>query len=155
MSLLRDAVDAAGVQRVPTSDVTPSDAHARASHDATDWIVAFGAAWRDADAHAARELFTEDATYWWGPFDRVEGRDAIVDRWRSAVDRQQHLRFDFGVLAIEGDTTIAHWHALLDQRDACIELNGIMCVTLDDDGRCTAFREWWDRRELPPSDDED
>ncbi len=154
MSLLREAVDAAGIDRVPSSDVTPSDAHARASRDATDWINAFGTAWRDADAQAARELFSGDATYWWGPFDRIEGRDAIVDRWRSAVDRQQQLRFDFGVLAIEGDTTIAHWHALLDQDDACVELNGIMCVTLDVDGRCTTFREWWDRRELPPRDED-
>lgn len=146
MSLLDEAVVAARVM-----GVTQSDAHARASRDATDWMCAFGDAWRDADARAACELFTEDAVYWWGPFERIEGRDAIVDRWRAAVDRQQHLRFDFGVLAIEGDTTISHWHALLDQDDACVELNGIMCVTLDDDGRCTAFREWWDRRVVPPA----
>ncbi len=151
MTLLEDARAATGA--AAATGVSRTDAHERAGRDATDWIAAFGAAWRDADTGAAGELFADDARYWWGPFEQLTGRDAIVDRWRSATDRHQHLRFDYGVLAIEGPTTIAHWHAVLDRPTACIELNGILCVTLDDDGRCTEFREWWDRRELPPATD--
>lgn len=141
MALLDEAVDAARV-----AGVSRTDAHARVSRDATDWIAAYADAWRRADTDAAATLFADHASYWWGPFERIDGRDAIVARWASQVDERQHLRFDYGVLAIEGDTTIAHWHALVDQDDDCVELNGIMCVTLDADGTCREFREWWDRR---------
>lgn len=120
--------------------------------EARAWIQSFGEAWQWRDGDAAGELFADDATYWWGPFDPVHGREAIIDRWNQLTVDSGDVHFDFGVLGIEGSCAIAHWHAFveLDDLSGSIELNGMMCVTFDAAGRCSEFREWWHRRRLGP-----
>lgn len=48
---------------------------------------------------------------------------------------------------------IAHWHGSYTpvDRETRLELDGILLVSLDDEGRCRDFREWSDRREHPIS----
>ncbi|MCW2926261.1 MAG: hypothetical protein JWM86_229 [Thermoleophilia bacterium] len=124
----------------------------RRAETAAAWLESFGEAWQWRDGEAAGELFTDDATYWWGPFERVSGREAIVERWGALTADSGDVHFDFGVLGIEGPYAIAHWHAVveLDDRGGSDELDGMMCISIDQDGRCSEFREWWHRRRLGP-----
>ena len=62
------------------------------------------------------------------------------------------MEFAYEILAVEGDTGIAHWNvkATSEGQTARGEWDGILLITFAPDGRCREHREWQVRRELPP-----
>ena len=111
------------------------------------WLDAYGQAWETRDAHAIGELFTEEATYQETPFvEPMRGRPAIREYWMSAVVRtQQQIRFGYEVLAVAGDSCLAHWWASFTRvsTQAPVKLDGIFLLTFTSEGLCCELREWW------------
>ncbi len=120
--------------------------------DLSSWLDAYGRAWEARDPDAAASLFTEEATYQWGPFEEpLRGRKAIRERWASAVDAQADVSFGHEPLAVGEGRGLARWWVsfavpVARQR---VRLEGIFQVALDDDGSCNEFREWWNAEEEP------
>lgn len=114
------------------------------------WLDAYGRAWEELDARAFASLFEEDALYWWGPFSQpLRGRTEIETRVRAALAAQTDVRFGYEQLALtdDGRGVSRWWVSYRVAEDAAIEENeGVFLVTLDPDGRCTEFREWWNSR---------
>ena len=61
------------------------------------------------------------------------------------------MEYAYEILAVEGDTGIAHWNvkARNEGKPAPTEWDGVS-ITFAPDGRCREHREWRVRRELPP-----
>ncbi len=115
------------------------------------WLTAYGDAWERLDADAAAELFSEDATYQWGPFEEpMRGRETIRSRWQETVAQQGEVDFEHEVLAVVDDRAIAEWRCVLTvpSADMTLEMVGIFDIALED-GSCTRFNEWWNDRQLP------
>jgi ketosteroid isomerase-like protein len=115
------------------------------------WLDGYFAAWISNDADDVAALFVEDAVYSVGPFAAAwTGRDEIVRRWISGA--QEDVEYAYEILAVEGDTGIAHWNvkATSEGQTARGEWDGILWITFAPDGRCREHREWLVRRELPP-----
>jgi uncharacterized protein (TIGR02246 family) len=114
------------------------------------WLDAYFAAWISNDPDDVAALFVEDATYSTGPFAELwAGREAIVRRWTSGA--QEDVEHAYEILAIEGDTAIAHWNVKAraeGSETARSEWDGILLVTFAQDGRCRSHREWLVRRDL-------
>jgi len=82
-----------------------------------EWMDAYGRAYEERDPDAAARLFTDDATYQWGPFgDLLRGPAAIRERWASAVgdERETAWRFEYEVLAVTDEVGVARWIASND-----------------------------------------
>ncbi len=120
--------------------------------DLSSWLDAYGQAWEGRDADAAASLFTDEATYQWGPFEEpLRGRDAIRERWASAVAAQAEISFGYEPLAVsEGRGFVRWWVSfLVPAARQRVRLEGIFQVALDDGGSCQEFREWWNAEEEP------
>jgi SnoaL-like protein len=118
--------------------------------DLSTWLDAYRRAWEGRDADAAAALFTEDAAYHWGPFEEpLRGREAIRERWQSAVDAQADVSFGHEPLAIGDGSGLARWWVsfVVPAADIRVRLEGIFQVALDDEGACHDFREWWNAEE--------
>lgn len=117
------------------------------------WLDRYGAAWEAQDADAAAAIFTRSGTYAWGPFNEpIVGREAIRAAWDYATrGQQQDIRFGYEILAATGERGIARWWASMTRRATGkpVRMEGIFLVTLDDDGLCEVFREWFN--EDPPA----
>jgi uncharacterized protein (TIGR02246 family) len=112
--------------------------------DVQQWAQAYERAWQDADPAAAGRLFTEDATYQVTPFeDAMRGRSAIEDYWRRVTDAQEQREITCRWLASGPDEHFVHFRADLVVGGEPLTLDGVLAVTLDDSGTCTALREWW------------
>ncbi len=114
------------------------------------WLDAYGRAWESRDPDAIAELFAEDALYLETPFEApMRGRAAVVEYWQGVRRTQEDVHFRREILAIAGETGIAHWWASFVRVPSGkrIHLDGVAAVTLDPSGRCRLFREWWHRRE--------
>jgi hypothetical protein len=119
------------------------------------WLEAYGRAWEGRDPDAAADLFTEDASYAWGPFEEpLRGQGAIRRRWAEATEAQRNVRFGSEVLGAVDAGAVARWWCAFAVGEAHIELEGIFLVSLTADERCRDFREWWNERASSPSGSE-
>ena len=110
------------------------------------WLQQYGAAWEARDPAAAGRLFSERAIYHEMPFDApMQGRAAIEDYWRKVTAGQRDVKFEYRVIAVNGNTGVAHWSATFEQAadGAGAALDGVFVLEFDASGRCSALREWW------------
>ena len=78
------------------------------------WLDRYVDAWKSYDAQAIGELFSDDAEYFYHPYDKdpVKGRAAIIDDWLnpggSADNRDAPGTWDasYAPYAVEGDRAV-------------------------------------------------
>jgi uncharacterized protein (TIGR02246 family) len=113
------------------------------------WLDRYIRAWESNDSEAIAALFTEDATYSYGPFrEDVNGRDAIVASWFEDPDEPGSWSAEYHPVAVEGDTAIANGRSRYFQPDGSprTEYDNIFLIRFAQDGRCAEFREWFVER---------
>ena len=111
--------------------------------DLSRWTDAYEAAWRTPGTDALDALFAPAATYQSAPFQRpYAGRDAIKEFWernRESADEKFEMRPQ--IVAIEGDTGVVRVE--VDYAEPIDRTyRDLWIVTVDAEGRCTAFEEW-------------
>jgi hypothetical protein len=120
----------------------------RAAFDS--WLKRYADAWRLNDPAAIGDLFSPDVRYAFDPFgEAVVGRAAVIAAWLADPDEPGSWEADYEVLAVDGDTYVAHGRTryLTDDRSAIDrEFANIFVCRFDDDGRCREFTEYYNRR---------
>ena len=114
------------------------------------WMDAYTVAFNAQDSDAAAKLFTEDGTYQWGPFgDLLVGPDAIRRAWDEHSDPDEIAEMTYEVLAVAPDAGVVRWIAshTNERERRRFRYDGVFVITLNGDGLCDSFREWWDSRE--------
>lgn len=109
--------------------------------DLRAWIAAYERAWRTAGTDVLRDVFTPDATYSPAPYDPpLRGRDAIAVFWEAERDGpDESFTLRWSPVALDGDTAVARIEVVYARGR---EYRDLWVITLDADGRCTAFEEW-------------
>ena len=107
------------------------------------WIERYEQAWRTPGTATLAELFTPDATYSLAPYAAPHrGLDAIATMWeaeREGPDEVFTMTSD--IVAVDGDTGVVRVE--VSYGDPPTQgYRDLWIVTLDRDGRCTAFEEW-------------
>jgi ketosteroid isomerase-like protein len=114
--------------------------------DATNWAERYFDAWKTNDRSMVQSLFAEEAVYFYGPFrPPAVGRDAIVTRWTA--NAQADVRSQFEVVAVADRVAVIHWHVAFAQT----EMDGVLIVRFDADGRCCEHREWYAEKSVTPT----
>ncbi len=117
------------------------------------WLDRYGRAWERKDTDAFVGCFADGALYAWGPWSEpLRGRAEIAARFDRAVATQENIQFGHEPLAVTPDGRgIARWWVSTEDPDTGVigENEGIFLVTLDGEGLCTEFREWWNSRMRP------
>jgi ketosteroid isomerase-like protein len=106
------------------------------------WLDAYIQAWRSYDEDAIRDLFAEDATHAYHPYDEpLRGRDAIAASWLGERDEVGSWEASYAPSLIEGDRAIASGETryLKDGR----VFSNLFELEFDADGRCARFVEWF------------
>jgi len=114
------------------------------------WLEGYGRAWRDRNAQAAADLFTEDSTYQVTPFvDPMRGRAAIFEYWSHVAQTQRDIQFAWEVLAVTPEIGIARWWAsfVIVPQELQTKLDGIFLISLESGGHCRSLKEWWHKEQ--------
>jgi hypothetical protein len=112
------------------------------------WLDNYQQAWENRDPQIVATLFTEEATYYITPFNEpLRGRAAIVEYWHGVSRTQENGGFNYRILALNETSGICHWVASFTRKRKHITLDGTMLISLNTDGNCFEFREWWHRSE--------
>jgi uncharacterized protein (TIGR02246 family) len=113
------------------------------------WLDRYVAAWRANEPEAIRELFTEDATYSYRPWESddqtVRGRDAIVASWLEEPDDPGAWEARYEPYAIEGDRAVAVGWSRYAAAGGEPErrYHNAYLLRFAPDGRCVDFREFY------------
>jgi ketosteroid isomerase-like protein len=134
--------------------LVPSFASAQTVTTATvaAWLAKYETAWEQRSADQAAALFTETATYRETPFaSPFAGRAAIRKYWTDVTADQRMIDFKSDVIAVQGNTGVAHWSATFETAASGdhVELDGVFVLTFGAAGLCSSLREWW---HLPESE---
>jgi uncharacterized protein (TIGR02246 family) len=113
-----------------------------------DWLKAYVRAWESYSPEAIGELFTEDATYSFHPYDKpVVGRQAIVEAWLKEPDAPGTFTANYAPIAVEGDVAVANGRSTYfkdsSRTQMTREWDNLFVIEFDKDGRCRSFREWY------------
>jgi hypothetical protein len=112
------------------------------------WLKAYMKAWETYSPAAIGELFTDDATYSYHPYDEpVVGRQAIVDSWLKDQDAPGTFTANYEPIAIDGDVAVVNGRSTYfkdsSRRELTKEWDNLFVIQFDKDGRCRSFREWY------------
>jgi ketosteroid isomerase-like protein len=121
------------------------------------WLDAYGRAWATYDRTAIADLFSEDATYRWHPWDTgaaiAHGRKAIVEAWLDGQDKPGTYAGDWRPLLVHDDTVIAvgvsRYYTDATHRTLDREYHNLWVIELDAEGRCRSFTEWFMKTPKP------
>jgi ketosteroid isomerase-like protein len=124
--------------------------------DVQDWLDRYVDAWRRNERQPILDLFTDDATYAYGPYrDPIRGRDAIADSWLDGPDPPDSWAAQYRPIAVEGDTAVVHGRSRYFQADRTrlrTEYDNIFVIRFAPDGRAREFAEWFMERPAPTGD---
>ena len=117
---------------------------------AATWLRAYVRAWETYDPDAVADLFSEDATYSYFPFDEpIRGRLAIVASWLEGKDPAGTYGARYEPVAIDGNLAVAQGRSRYfkdaSKTELVREYDNVFLIEFDDDGRCRSFREWYMR----------
>ena len=121
-----------------------------------EWAERYARAWELDDDGAVAELFTDDATYRSSPFEEpYRGIDEIRRYWRDVTATQSRVEVRIGRTVADGNHAVVEWWTEMDSKGTPVTLPGALLLDLDENGLCTALREYWNLelgRRLPPPD---
>jgi hypothetical protein len=112
------------------------------------WLEEYVEAWRTYEPEKIRNLFSENALYFYSPFDEqthLRGREAIVADWLKQPDEAGSWEAHYAPVAVEGNVGVAQGRSRYFESDGSIrkEYDNIFVLHFDDAGRCTRFTEWF------------
>jgi SnoaL-like domain len=113
-----------------------------------EWLKAYMRAWETYSPEAIGNLFSDDATYSFHPYDEpVVGRQAIIDSWLKDPDHAGTFAANYEPIAIDGNVAVVNGRSTYfkdPSRTAMTkEWDNIFVIEFDKDGRCRSFREWY------------
>ena len=112
------------------------------------WLDKYVEAWRTYQPVQIEELFSEDALYYYSPFDEnnpLRGREAIVADWLAEPNPAGSWEAHYVPVAVEGNVGVAQGRTRYFNADGAIEreFDNIFVLHFDDAGRCVRFTEWY------------
>jgi hypothetical protein len=116
------------------------------------WLEGYKDAWETLAPEKAAQLFTEDASYQVDPYSAPHlGREGVREYWAAVTGDQKDVDFTYEVLAVTGNTGIAHWRSefLQPSSGATIILDGIFMLEFSQEGLCQSLKEWWNLKFIP------
>ena len=112
------------------------------------WLDKYVEAWRTYEPAKIGDLFSEDALYFYSPYDEqnnLRGREAIVADWLVEPNPPGSWEAHYVPVAVEGNVGVAQGRTRYFNADGAIEreFDNIFVLHFDDDGRCARFTEWY------------
>jgi len=122
--------------------------------DVKRWLADYIDAWRSSDRQAILDLFSENATYSYGPYrEPIRGREAITDNWLEGPDAPDSWDADYTPIAVDGDTAVVHGRSRYfndDRTSLRTEYDNIFVIRFDAEGRAREFSEWFVEKPISP-----
>lgn len=109
------------------------------------WAEAYRRAWEMADSQAAATLFAENGTYRNDIYQDQpnQGRAGVAEYWSTVTASQSEANVRMGTPVIDGNRAVVEFWTTMMVEGEPVTLAGALLLDFDDDGLCTALREYY------------
>jgi ketosteroid isomerase-like protein len=118
------------------------------------WVAGYERAWRTPGTAGLADLFADDVTYSYDPYEEpVRGLAALGPWWEEGRDGPDEVfTMTTDVLAVDGDVAVVRAEVAYGE-PVRQEFRDLWVVRFGPDGRCVAFEEWafWPGHGCSPS----
>ena len=110
-----------------------------------NWAKEFMESWKDLDWKKTLDTLDKDVKYYENPIDAPYANfDEVTNLWNVVADNQKDISYKFEILSFNEETCIINWQMTrtMTKTDTKQEIDGIFQVSVNDEGKCTYFKQW-------------
>ena len=111
----------------------------------SEWTKEFMDSWKALDWKRTLNTLDKSVKYYENPIDEpCSTFEDVINLWNVVADNQKDIDYKFEIVSYNGDTCIINWQMTRTMTADNIkqEIDGIFQISLNEDGKCTYFKQW-------------
>ena len=115
-----------------------------------NWTKEFMESWKELDWKRTLETLDKNVGYYENPIDKpCQNFEEVTNLWNIVADNQKDISYEFEIISYNEDPCIVNWHMTrtMTKSETKQEIDGIFQVSINDEGKCTYFKQWRFTRE--------
>lgn len=109
------------------------------------WTKEFMESWKELDWRRTLETLDKNVEYYENPIDKpCANFEEVTNLWNVVADNQKDISYKFNIVAFNENTCIINWQMTrtMTKIDTKQEIDGIFQISINDDEKCTYFKQW-------------
>lgn len=109
------------------------------------WVKEFMESWKELDWERTLKTLDKNVKYYENPIDEpCKNFEEVVSLWDVVADNQKDIEYKYEIVAYNDETCIINWQMTrtMTKSETKQEIDGIFQVSLNEDGKCTFFKQW-------------
>lgn len=109
------------------------------------WTIEFMESWKELDWKRTLETLDKNVLYYENPIDEpCHNFNEVISLWNVVADNQKDIDYKYEIISYNEDTCIINWQMTrtLTKGNVKQEIDGIFQVSINDEGKCTYFKQW-------------
>ena len=114
------------------------------------WTKELMESWKELDWKRTLETLDKNVEYYENPIDKpCQNFEEVTNLWNIVADNQKDISYEFEIFSYNENTCIVNWQMTRTMTKSEIKqkIDGIFQVSIDDEGKCTFFKQWRFTRE--------
>lgn len=110
-----------------------------------NWIKEFMESWKELDYERTLKTLDENVEYYENPIDEpCKNFSEVTKLWNVVADNQKDIDYQFEIIAYDENVCIVNWQMTrtMIQNNVKQEIDGIFQISLNNEGKCTYFKQW-------------
>lgn len=115
------------------------------------WIYEFMESWKELDWKRTLNTLNKNVEYYENPIDNAcKSFDEVINLWNIVGDNQKDIEYKYEIVSFNEDFCIVNWQMMrtMTKNNTRQEIDGIFQVAINDEGKCTYFKQWRFTREV-------
>lgn len=109
------------------------------------WTKEFMESWKELDWKRTLEILDVNVEYYENPIDSpCKDFNEVTNLWNVVADNQKDITYSYKIISCDDDICIINWQMTrtMTQTNQKQEIDGIFQVSVNDDCKCTYFKQW-------------
>lgn len=109
------------------------------------WTKEFMESWKLLDWRKTLALLSEDVKYYENPIDApCKNFEEVTNLWNVVEENQKDIDYKYKIISFNEETCIINWQMTRTMTKTGVkqEIDGIFQVSVNDEGKCTYFKQW-------------
>ena len=110
-----------------------------------NWTKEFMESWKELDWQRTLKTLDKEVKYYENPIDEpCKTFEDVVGLWSVVGDNQKDIDYKFEIVSYNENTCIINWQMTrtMTANNIRQEIDGIFQVSVNDEGKCTYFKQW-------------
>ncbi len=109
------------------------------------WTQEFMESWKELDWKRTLNTLDKNVKYYENPLDNpCDNFDEVTSLWNIVADNQKDIDYKYNIITYDENFCIINWQMTrtMTKSNTTQEIDGIFQIALNEDGKCTYFKQW-------------